>query len=123
MPFNPWYKSPGCTTIYHDVLVRVGSDPDGVKGKGFVSSIVSMLKTPLLAWGIPALRIIRGTGDAMYVHLDTDEGNATCISNATDYTLYQQVGNNNLRLIGTTKFYARRCNRRHHSRVSYGTVC
>ena len=96
-------KSPGCTTIYHDVLVRVGSDPDGVKGKGFFSSIASTLKTPLLAWGIPALRIIRGTGDAMYVHLDTDEGNATCISNATDYTIYQQVGKNNLRLIGTTK--------------------
>ena len=96
-------KSPGCTTIYHDVLVRVGSDPDGVKGKGFLGSIISMLKTPLLAWGIPALRLIRGTGDAMYVHLDTDEGNAACISNATDYTLYHQVGKKHLRLIGTTK--------------------
>ena len=57
----------------------------------------------LLAYGYPALRFVRGTGDAMYIHLDTDEANAACIGNATNYTLYQQIGKEKLRLIGTTR--------------------
>ena len=39
----------------------------------------------------------------MYIHLDTDEANAACIGNATNYTLYQQIGKEKLRLIGTTR--------------------
>ena len=96
-------KSPKNTTIFHDVLVRVGNDPDGVPGSGFVGSIISYLKPTLLAYGYPALRFVRGTGDAMYIHLDTDEANAACIGNATNYTLYQQIGKEKLRLIGTTR--------------------
>ena len=89
-------KSPKNTTIFHDVLVQ--SETIQWCSRLWICWEYNFLfKTNIIIYGYPALRFVRGIGDAMYIHLDTDEANAACIGNATNYTLYQQIGKEKLR--------------------------
>jgi putative phosphotransacetylase len=103
-------KSKGSTTLFHDVLARVGGDGDGVEKPGF--SLWKLAKPYLMAAAGVYLKWVGRPG--LIIHLDTDEGNACFLSDAEYFTLYKQLndGKGGLKFLGSTKNMAKMPDRR-----------
>jgi putative phosphotransacetylase len=99
-------ESEHCTTMFHDVLVRVGSDKRDATAPDPNPPFYNTLLYYTVMATIPIFMLLGGSigYENSMIHVDTDEGNACNIAAAKGFTLYHQnLKSGKLTYIGSTK--------------------
>ena len=100
-------ESEHCTTMFHDILVRVGQDKRDANAPDPNPPFwMKAAKYAALSIFMPVFLMMGGNigFNSNMIHVDTDEGNACNIGQAKGFTLYNQdLKSGELKFIGSTK--------------------
>ena len=100
-------ESEHCTTMFHDILVRVGQDKRDANAPDPNPPFwMKAAKYAALSIFMPVFLMMGGSigFNSNMIHVDTDEGNACNIGQAKGFTLYNQdLKSGELKFIGSTK--------------------